>query len=206
MYGSSPRPQRECDFRPGAPIPAPYTGGALTKLYVEQMCEFYASLGRTRFTVVRHANVYGPHDKFDLAHSHVFGASMTKVLEGDGPIVVWGNGTEARDLLFVQDLVEFVERALDRQRTAFELLNAGTGSLVTVSSLVHQLRTAAGVTREVMYDSGAPTIATSVCLDSEKARRVLGWEPRTSLAEGMARTLAWRRAAIAAGNRADVHV
>jgi nucleoside-diphosphate-sugar epimerase len=206
MYGSSPHPVREADFRPGDPIPAPYAGGAWTKIYIEQMCEFFARLGRTRFTVIRHANVYGPHDKYDLAHSHVFGATVTKVLEGEGPIRVWGDGTECRDLLYVGDLVDLVLRAVRSQSTPFELVNAGHGTPTSVADLVRRLQAAAGTTRDVQYDHTAPSIKTTVCLDSTRAKQVFGWEVHTSLEEGIARTLAWRRAALAAGRHGRVDV
>ena len=101
------------------------------------MCELYAGLGKTRFTVVRHSNIYGPHDKFDLERSHVFGATITKVMTAaDGRLVVWGRGDEARDLLHVTDLNDFVERALERQPDQFGLYHCGLGRAIPVRELV----------------------------------------------------------------------
>jgi nucleoside-diphosphate-sugar epimerase len=197
MYAPSPRPVRESDFQPGGPLLSAYFGAAWTKVYVEQMCEFYSQLGRSKFTVIRHSNIFGPHDKYDLERSHVFAATVTKVLEGEGPIVVWGDGREARDFLYVDDLVACVDRALERQQTPYELVNAGSGSMVTVAELVRKVQTAAGVSREVRYQESAPTLKTSLCLDATKAGTLFAWEPRTSLDEGIRRTLAWRRAELA---------
>lgn len=206
MYAASPRPVRETDFRPGDPLLDAYFGAAWTKVYIEQMCDFYARQGRTAFTVIRHSNIYGPHDKFDLAHSHVFGATVTKVLEGRGPIVVWGDGREARDFLHVDDLVAFVDLALARQQSSFELLNAGSKTLVSVSELVGRIRDAAGVSRKIRYEPSAPTLKTSVSLDTTKAGALLGWEPAVTLDEGVRRTLAHRREVLASMAGESCHV
>ena len=105
MYPSSEIALREEDFT--GEIAPHYFGVGWTKVYLEKMAEFYADLGRTKYTVLRHSNIYGPHDKFDLERSHMFGATVTKVMTAqDGPIVVWGEGEEARDLLYVDDLID----------------------------------------------------------------------------------------------------
>ena len=104
MYPSSDRPLSEDDFT--GEIAPQYFAVGWTKVYLEKMAEFFADLGRTKFTVLRHSNIYGPHDKYDLERSHMFGATVTKVMTAsDGKIAVWGEGTEARDLLYIDDLV-----------------------------------------------------------------------------------------------------
>jgi nucleoside-diphosphate-sugar epimerase len=195
MYPSRDEPAREEDCDLNAPVYPRYFGAAWTKLYLEKMCEFYASLGRTRFTVIRHSNVYGPHDKYDLERSHVFGASVAKVMAAaDGRVVVWGEGREARDLLYVSDLVDLVERALDGAGEPFALYNAGAGEMVAVRDLVARIVAASGRDLALEFDRLRPSFATRVRLDSSRARERLGWEPKVSLDEGIRRTLAWYRA------------
>ena len=80
MYQSGEHPLKESDFNPADEMHPRYFGVGWTKVYIEKMCEFYSRLGRTKHTVIRHSNIYGPHDKFDLEKSHVFGATMTKVM------------------------------------------------------------------------------------------------------------------------------
>jgi len=194
MYPSRPEPLRETDFDASQPILPSYFGVGWTKVYLERMCEFYARLGPTRYTVVRHSNVYGPHDKFDLERSHVFGATMTKVLTAaDGRITVWGDGREARDLLYVSDLVDYVSLAIDRQTAPFELHNVGLGRAVSVDELVQKIVAHSGRRLAVDYDAERPTLPTSLCLDSALARRTFGWAPAVSLDEGIRRTIAWYR-------------
>lgn len=168
-----------------------YFGVAHTKLYFEKMAEFYAGLGDTKFTVIRHSNIYGPHDKFDLERSHVFGATMTKVMAADDKIIVWGSGEEKRDLLYVGDLCEFVELAVFNQPENFGLYNCGSGEAVSVNELVERIIAASGKDLRIEYDLSAPTIPISLSLDCTKAKNELKWLPRTSLYEGIEKTLNW---------------
>jgi GDP-L-fucose synthase len=193
MYQSSDRPLAESDFDLAEPLHPSYFGAGWTKLYLEKMCEFYARLGRTRYTVIRHSNIYGPHDKFDLERSHVFGATVTKVLTAADRVVVWGAGEERRDLLYVSDLVEFVRAAIDRQVTPFELCNVGYGQAISVKELVAKIVAASGRPLRVEHDLTRPSIKTSVALDTTRARELFDWSPRVSLDEGIARTIEWWR-------------
>jgi len=191
MYPSSDRPLAEEDFDPSAGIHPRYFGVGWTKVYVEKMCEFYAGLGRTRHTVIRHSNIYGPYDKFDPDRSHVFGATVRKVMTAKDKVVVWGSGEEARDLLYVDDLVGFVELTIDRQAEGFSLLNCGAGSAVTIRDLVASMVRLSGRSLAIEHDLSQPTIKTSLCLDCTKARHAIGWTPKTRLDDGIKRTLKW---------------
>ena len=194
MYPSSPSALKEEDFDANEAIHPRYFGPGWTKLYVEKMCEFYASLGRTRYTAIRHSNIYGPHDKFDLDRSHMFGATITKVMTAkEGRIIVWGTGEESRDVLYVGDLVDFVERAIERQRVPFAIYNCGYGEAVRVNDLVRRIVEKSGRGLSIEHDLSQPSIPTSVCLDCSKAEADLGWRRCTALDEGIEKTLAWWR-------------
>ena len=195
MYASSTRPVKETDFDANAPIYKGYFGGAWTKVYNEKMCEFYAGQGKTKFTVARHSNIYGPYDKYDLERSHVFAATITKVEttpEGEA-LVIWGDGTQGRDLLHVSDLTRFVDAALARQEDAFELFNVGCGRVIQVKDLVAKIIRLSGKRLSVEHDLKKPTVNTSLCLDSSRAKDRLGWQPRVSLDDGIQNTLQWYR-------------
>ena len=195
MYPSSDRPLRETDFDANAEIYPGYFGGAWTKVYNEKMCEFYSRQGRTRWTAIRHSNVYGPYDKYDLERSHVFGATVAKVEtapEG-GTLTIWGPGTAARDLIYVSDLVDFVDTVLARQEGPFEIFNVGCGQRIQVEDLVRRIVEHSGKRLRIEHDLSKPTVQTSLCLDCTKARQMTGWTPKVSLDEGIRRTLEWYR-------------
>lgn len=193
MYQSSDVPVKETDFDPNKEIYPSYFGGAWMKVYNEKMCEFYSRISDTKLTVIRHSNIYGPYDKYDLEKSHVFGATVTKVMsakEGD-KIVVWGEGKEERDLLYVSDLVEFVKLAIYKQKSKFELFNVGLGSSISVSNLVKKIVEHSCKNISVEYDLTRPTIKTKLCLDITKAKKILGWAPKINLDEGIKKTVLW---------------
>lgn len=192
MYQSAKENMREEDFDEADELQPQYFGAGWTKVYMEKMAEFYSRLGRAKYTVIRHSNIYGPHDKFDLEHSHVFGATMTKVMScSTGEISVWGTGEEARDLLHVNDLVTCVKLALARQQTPFELVNVGSGKPVKIKDLVRRIIVASGKNINIILDDSGPTIPTSLGLDCRKAKALFGWEPTINLDEGIAMTRDW---------------
>jgi len=193
MYQSSEVAVKETDFDANQEIYPSHFGVGWTKVYIEKMCEFYSRIGNTKYTVIRHSNIYGPYDKFDLEKSHVFGATMTKVMTANdgGKIVVWGTGEEERDLLYISDLVSFVELAIDKQESKFELYNVGHGSSISVSNLVKKIINCSGKSIEIEYDPAKPSIKTKTCLDITKAKNSLGWLPKVSLEEGIRKTIKW---------------
>jgi nucleoside-diphosphate-sugar epimerase len=116
MYQSSDKALKETDFDANQPLHPRYFGVGNTKLYIEKMCDFYSRIGETKFTAIRHSNIYGPYDKYDLERSHFFGASLTKVMTAKDKISVWGTGEEERDLLHAEDLNNFVDLAIQNQK------------------------------------------------------------------------------------------
>ena len=73
-----------------------------------------------------------------LYKSHVFGATITKVMESNNQITVWGNGEEGRDLLYIDDLLEFVLLTIKKQDSYYEILNCGINKVISIKSLVNK--------------------------------------------------------------------
>ncbi|MCS7184306.1 MAG: NAD-dependent epimerase/dehydratase family protein [bacterium] len=192
MYPSSSRPLKEEDFT--GEIHPKYFGVGWTKVYIEKMAEFYSKLGNTKFTVIRHSNIYGPYDKFDLEKSHFFAATITKVMNAKelDEIVVWGRGIEERDLLYVDDLVDFVEKVFN-QNNKFELVNVGYGKSYSVNEVVDMIIKASGKRLKIIHDLSKPSIETKVALDITKAKKIFKWEPKTTIKEGIKKTINWYR-------------
>lgn len=191
MYPSSDVPLREDDLDLNVELQKNYFGAGWTKMYIEKMCEFYSRLGRTAFTVLRHSNIYGPYDKYDPDRSHVFGATVAKVMNARDKISVWGSGLEKRDWLYADDLVRCVELCIANQRKPFSLMNAGLGQAFSVNDLVALLRKASGRELPVEHDTTRPSIPTSIQINCGRIAEETGWRPLVSLEEGVQRTLKW---------------
>jgi len=192
MYQKSETAIKESDFNPSEEIQSFYYGAGHTKIYLEKMCEFYSRLGKTKHTVVRHSNMYGPYDKYDLEKSHVFGATITKVMTSeDGKVNVWGTGEEKRDLLYVEDLVDFIDVAINKQTTPYELVNVGLGEGIKIKDLVYKIVKHSERDLEIIHDLTKPTVPTSLYLDCSYAKKLFGWEPKHTLDEGIEKTIKW---------------
>ena len=193
MYQSSDIPLKETDFDANKDVYPSYFGCAWMKIYNEKMCEFYSRVSDIKFTVIRHSNIYGPYDKYDLEKSHVFGATVTKVMttKDGGKITVWGEGKEERDLLYVSDLVDFVKLTIEKQKNKFELFNAGYGTSISVNSLIKKIIKHSGKNVFIEYDLTKPTIKTKLCLDTTKAKNLLSWTPKISMDKGIKKTIQW---------------
>jgi len=192
MYPQKDVPVREEDMN--YQITDNYFGVGWTKVYLEKMSQFYAKIGNAKYTAIRHSNIYGPYDKYDLEKSHVFGATVAKVETAkDGKVVVWGNGSEERDLLYVDDLTRFIDLALQKQTSKFELINVGYGKSVSIAKLVQLIIDQSKKKLVIEYDRTKPSIAFKLALNIERAKNLYGWSPNVSLEEGIDKSLAWYR-------------
>ena len=191
MYQSSNNAIKESDLNANQKIHDKYFGIANTKLYIEKMLEFYSRISPMKTTAIRHSNIYGPYDKFDLEKSHVFGATISKALTLDKKFVIWGSGEEKRDLLHIDDLINFVDKVIENQTRDFRIYNCGSSESISINSLVEKVIKAAKKNLNVEHDLDKPTIKTNLRLDCELAYNELGWEPKINLDVGIKRTLAW---------------
>lgn len=142
------------------------------------------------------ANLYGPHDDFDLETSHVIPAMIRKCVEavadGRDTVGLWGTGAPSREFLYVDDCAEALVSAADRVDDPAPC-NLGTGREVTMRELADLVATATGFTGTFEWDSARPDGQPRRCLDTTRAKERFGWEARTPLEEGLARTAAWYR-------------
>ncbi len=168
---------------PTKPI-SPY--GA-SKLAGELVLEsFMESLGKPKYVILRLFNVYGPGQNPSSPYSGVI-TKFIHAVTSEKEIVIYGDGEQSRDFIHVEDVVEAVIKALTATE-ACVTLNIGTGMRTTINELAKLVMSVAG--REVPVRHAPPRkgdIRHSVA-SVERARKVLGWEPRIGLVEGL-RTL-----------------
>ena len=169
-----------------------YFGVGNTKIYIEKMCKFYSRLGM-KSTVIRHSNVFGPNDKFDLEKSHVLGATIRKVLDSPhaGEISVWGTGKARRDFLYISDLISFIERAYANQKDQFGLFNCGMGYSVSINQLVEKIIKVSKKDLFIKNDLTKPDIPTALSLDCKKAKNMLNWEINIPFEKAIESTYLW---------------
>lgn len=190
MYGNSLLPQTEVDVRLDTIHPA-YVGGAHMKLYIEGLCKFYSLNSDTKFSVVRHSNCYGPYDKYDKDKSHVFAATLIKVMAKSNELEIWGTGEEGRDFMHVEDLVRLIHILLTSQKVKYELVCCGSGKLISIKDLAAMALKITGIDKKLKINPGMPTLPINIVLDSSKAKSVYGWFPKIGLEEGISRTFNW---------------
>lgn len=165
------------------------------KRYAEQLCQGYAlHLPRPmNTTIIRPSNVYGPGDKFDPHHSHMVAALIRKVVERQNPIEVWGTGEDIRDHIYVDDFVDGVMLAFNKGERHLAV-NIATGTGHSVKQVLETLLCVDGYeSANVVYQPDKPTTILVRLVDVGLAKRLLGFEAKVSLEEGLRRTAEWYR-------------
>ena len=194
VYPPFNHPVKEKEMMKGEPFEK-YYPIAWMKRFGEIMCQIYATKINDPMTtvVVRPANIYGPYDDFNLETSHVVPALVRKVVERHKPIEVWGDGKEIKDLIYVDDLAEGIILAMEKINN-FRQINIGTGIPVTINDVLHTLIELDGYTKaKIFYDKSKPTMIGKRFIDVALAKNLLGFSARTSLREGLSKTLEWYR-------------
>jgi GDP-L-fucose synthase len=189
MYPSSKKATKENDYNGN--IIDKYKGAGETKVYLEKIAKFYSMLSDTKFTIIRHSNIYGPHDKYDLDKSHVFGATITKVMRAKDTLEVWGTGKEIRDFLYADDLVDFIKKSIQKQKTQYEIFNCGSGQPVTVSELCEKIIKISKKDIKIKFNKAKPSIPFDMFLNCSKAKKDIGWVSKTKIDDGITKTLSW---------------
>ncbi len=188
------RPVGEAEMFDGDPADVYFAAGWM-KRYAEVLCRTYAEkiADPMPTVVVRPSNVYGPHDKYDFAVSHVTAALIRRVVERQRPLEVWGTGNDVRDLLYVDDFIDGMLAAFATERP-WLAVNICAGRGYPVREILQKILEVDGFDdADVRFDPSRPSTIPVRLMDDGLARRELGFAPRVSLEEGLRRTLAWYR-------------
>lgn len=181
------QPLREDDAWPADPE----EGCGFEKLYMEKLCQYYAEDFGLETRVARFHNVYGPLACYDGGRENAPAAICRKLAlaESGGTIDVWGDGQQMRSFLYVSDCVEGLHRLM--QSDSAIPLNLGTDAPVTIDELVVVVARLARKEIKIRHNRWMPQGVRGRSSDNTLLRHVLGWEPRVSLADGLAPTYAW---------------
>jgi GDP-D-mannose 3', 5'-epimerase len=180
-------PLREQDAYPADPE----DGYGWEKLYSERVAMHYRQDYGLETRIVRFHNIYGPLGTYDGGREKSPAAICRKValVEDEGVVEVWGDGKQTRSYCYVDDCVEGIHRLMESDYA--EPLNLGQDRMVTINELVDIVAGIAGKRVYKQHDLEKPQGVRGRNSDNTQLRKVLGWEPRTSLEEGLARTYQW---------------
>ncbi|ELY45590.1 dTDP-glucose 4,6-dehydratase [Natronorubrum sulfidifaciens] len=166
---------------------SPYAG---SKLAAENLAESYYHGYDLPVTILRPFNTYGPFQKTGMAGG-VVSIFTSRDLAGE-PLKIFGDGTQTRDLLYATDCARFIVEGTFADETVGEVLNAGTGSDISINELAETIATEGTEITHVEHHHPQSEVQKLLC-DPSKAVDVLDWEPEVSLEEGIDRLREWLR-------------
>jgi GDP-L-fucose synthase len=182
---------------PLEPTNEPY---AVAKIAGIKLCESYRRQYGCDFISAMPTNLYGPHDNFDLASSHVLPALIRKFHDAKADrraeVTIWGTGSPRREFLHVDDLADACVFLMRRYSDARHV-NVGTGEDLTIRDLAELVRDIVHPEARLVFDAGKPDGAPRKLLDVTRLHR-LGWKHRITLRDGIATTYDWFREAFSA--------
>lgn len=166
---------------------------ATMKRNTERICLLYPSL-KTRpmdVRIVRPANSYGPNDKFDPKLSHVIPALISKMLAANEILEVWGDGKDIKDFIFIEDLIEGIEKIIGYQgeERIFNLVSEVETTIVMILEILKSLTNKPNL--HFKFDKSKPKMIPIRRLSGMLAERELNFRAQISLEEGLRRTLNW---------------
>jgi GDP-L-fucose synthase len=138
------------------------------------------------------ATLYGPGDNFHETNAHVIPDLIRKMVDADGEIVLWGDGSPTREFLYVDDCAAGLQLAGERYDGA-EPVNLGTGVEISIREVAELVAELSGFEGEIEWDTSMPNGQPRRRLDATRAAERFGFRATTPLREGLERTIAWYR-------------
>jgi GDP-L-fucose synthase len=191
----TPVPFKEDNLWDGYPeeTNAPY--GVAKKSLLVQLQSYRQEYGFNGIFLLP-VNLYGPRDNFDLETSHVIPAMIRKCVEAHQNnlprVKLWGTGRPTREFLYVEDAADAIVTAAARYEKP-DPVNLGSGHEIAIRDLAESIRELTGYKGEFEWDTTQPDGQPRRCLDTTRAETEFGWKSRTSLREGLVKTIDWYR-------------
>lgn len=177
--------------------PPPVTHYGFSKLVGEYYCRAFHEEHGLRYTICRPFNAYGPgeHPEDEPGMAHVIPDLVRKVLHGDYPLEIFGSGQQVRCFTYITDISDGIVTAGLDPRGENEDFNVGDDTAISIEELAQKIWTLCGRS-EPFRLSHSPALAFDIqrrIPDVHKSGRMLGWRPKTSLEEGLRKTIEWLR-------------
>jgi len=140
--------------------------------------------------VVRPSNVYGPFDDFDPVTAQVIPALIARVIGGENPLVVWGDGSAIRDFIYSDDVAYWMIVAMEKAPPNVPI-NLGSGEGVSIKKIVEAIVDCVPDPPKVEWDTTKPTGDPTRILSTTRAEKLIEYRPITTLEEGIKKTIDW---------------
>lgn len=167
----------------------------LTKRVMTKGITAYKDQYGLKGTTVIFATLYGPHDEFDPSKSHVVSALIKKFVDAvhnnESEVEIWGDGTQTRELIYVEDQIKALVLALNCND---EVINIGTGVAISIKDLAETIKSASGYTGNIVYNINKFVGVKHKVLDITKAKKELGWTDEikpNSLYNNIVKSIKW---------------
>lgn len=144
--------------------------------------------GWDKISIVRPANVYGPYDNFDPANAMVIPSLIKRAVDGENPLTVWGNGSPIRDFIHARDVARGMMLVVEQGYN--QPVNLGSGTGVSIRSIAEAVSRLVPGGCELVWDETKPSGDAKRLMDTSRAKSI-GFEPQTSLDDGIRETLEW---------------
>jgi len=176
------------------PLIPVYKGVGGMKRYGELLCDFFSNQihNPMQCIIVRPSNAFGPNDKFDYEKCHVTPANIRKVADGLNPIPIWGDGSDVRDLLHVEDMADGFIYVIENCDT-YNIFNVSYGTAYSVNEVLYWLKEIENNNNPISYVNNKAPMVPIRKLSSKKIND-LGWKPKKDLKQGLKETLEWYKA------------
>jgi nucleoside-diphosphate-sugar epimerase len=188
IYGDSSNEKEAQKPKKETMVPNPLSPYALSKLVGEYYCRLFSKLYEMPAVVLRYFNVFGPRQDPQSEYAAVIPKFISRLLQGSPPII-YGDGQQSRDFVFVADVVQANLKACRQPGIAGEVFNVASGRSVTLLQLVEQLK-------KIFKSDQVPVFAPARAGDIrysrasiQKARKFLGYHPKTGLRRGLIATI-----------------
>jgi len=161
------------------------------KRFSEIMCEMYSTKIKNPMTtiIVRPGNLYGDYDDYEWDTSHSTAALIRRVVERHDPLIVWGDGSDLKDITYISDLIDGMILAME-QIEEFDIVNIASGKSYSIKETLDIILEADGyLDATVEYDTTKPTMIPKRLIDITKAECLLGFTPKIDLKSGIEKSI-----------------
>jgi len=188
VYGDTPSPQKREDMTPNPT--SPY---GVSKIAAENYVKLFHKVYGLETVSLRYFNVYGPRQRFDIQSAYGGAITIfTNRLLKNMPPIIYGDGEQKRDFVYIQDVIEANMLALNSKKAVGEVFNIGTGTNATVNQVANTLQEILNIKNlKPIHTSPRPTDIRHGYADISKAKKILGYNPKFFIKEGLTELVNW---------------